>query len=107
MVEGYCGNKVMQHMCLNDAVHEEGTNESQFTINSCSCSALEVPDAVLVMREGRIGVLKISNGNYSRLALLALWIAERLTEPVVYPKIWDKVPHGQIPPAIICTKPIQ
>ena len=74
MVEGDCGNKVMQDMCLDDAVHEKGTNKSQFTINSCSCPALEVPDAVLVMREGRIGVLKVSNGNYSRLALLALRI---------------------------------
>ena len=107
MVEGYCGNKVMQDMCLNDAVHEEGANESQFTINSCSCSALEVPDAVLVMRKGRIGVLKVSNGNYSRLALLALWIGETLTEPVVYPKIRHEIPHGQIPPAITRTKPIQ
>ena len=94
-------------MCLHDAVHEEGTNESQFTIDSCSCSALEVPGAVLVMRKGRIGVLEVSNGNYSRLALLALWSRKRLTEPVVHPEIRNEVPHGQIPPAIVRSHPIQ
>ena len=62
---------MMQDMRLNDAVHEEGAHESQFTINSCSCSALEVPGTVLIMRKGRIGVLKISNGNCSRLALIS------------------------------------
>ena len=97
----------MQDMRLNDAVHEEGPDKSQFTIDSCSCSALEVPGAVLVMRKGRVGVLKVSNGNCSRLALLALWSRKRLTEPVVHPKIRDEVPYGQIPPAKVRTKPIQ
>ena len=97
----------MQDMRLNDTVHEEGTDESQFTINSCSCSALEVPGTVLVMRKGRIGVLQVGNSNCSRLVLLTRWSGKILTEPVIHPKIRDEVPHGQIPPAIIRTKPIQ
>ena len=58
-------NKVVKDVRLYNAVHEGPTDEAEFTINRCSSTASEVPGCVFVMREGRIGMLKVGDCNCS------------------------------------------
>ena len=50
-------------MSRNDAVHEVCADQAQVTINRCSGATLEVPGAVFVVRQARIGVLKVRDSN--------------------------------------------
>ena len=57
---------MVKDVCLYNTVHQGPTDEAEFTVNGCSSAASEIPSCVLVMREGRIGMLKIGDCNYSR-----------------------------------------
>ena len=59
---------VVQDVCLDDAVEQSSANEAELTIDGGSGAARKVPRVALVMREGRIGVLKISDANCSSLS---------------------------------------
>ncbi len=54
---------VVKHVGLNNAVKKSSTDEAEFTINRCSSASSISPSCCCVMRQGRIGVLKESDGN--------------------------------------------
>lgn len=54
---------VVQYVGLNDAVEESSTDETEFAINCCSSTTSVSPSCWYIMRQGRIGVLKESDGN--------------------------------------------
>ena len=53
----------MQHVGLDDAVHEIAANESEFAVNGGSRATAEVPGVRLIMRKGGIGVLEVGDPN--------------------------------------------
>lgn len=63
VVERDSADVVVQNMCLNDTVEELAANEAKFAVNGGSSTASEVPNLRLVVRESRVGVLKVGNGN--------------------------------------------
>lgn len=63
MVEGNGGNVVVQDMGLDDAVHEVTADEAELTVNGCCSAAGKGPCLARVVREGRVGVLKVGDGH--------------------------------------------
>ena len=101
VIERDGGDKVVKDVRLYNAMHQGPTDEAEFTVNRCSSAASEIPGCVLVMREGGIGMLKISDCDCDRgqrcpdLALEE----QLLTQPVVDPQIRKEIPHSQVRPA--------
>ena len=85
-------------MSLDDAVEELAADEAEFAINCCRGATCEVPGLAGVVRERRIGVLKVGDGNWSSLLAAVLILSQKSfrTEPVVHPEVWRKVPHRQV-----------
>ena len=54
---------MVENMSRNDTVHEVCADQAQVTIDRCSGATLEVPGAVFVVRQARIGVLKVRDSN--------------------------------------------
>nr|POF17551.1 hypothetical protein CFP56_12965 [Quercus suber] len=77
VVEGDGGDVVVQHVGLDDAVHEVAPDEAELAVDGGGGAAGERP-----------GEEKKEGGS------------ERLTEPVVHPQVGDEVPDGQVRPAV-------
>ena len=67
VVERNCRHVVVKDVGLNDAMQKGTANESKFTIDRSSGTTSICPSCRIVMGESGIGVLKISDGNYSLL----------------------------------------
>lgn len=63
MIEGDRGDVMMKDVRFNYSVEELTTNEAKFAINGCGCAPGERPCFRVVVRKGRISVLKVCNGN--------------------------------------------
>lgn len=63
IVEWDSGNKVVDNVRLNDTVKKVPSDKPKFTVNGSGSTTGEVPSLVLIMWEGRIGVLEESNSN--------------------------------------------
>ena len=63
MVEGNCRDIVMEDMGFDDSVEERTTDETEFAIDCCSSAASEGPGTRIVVRKGRVSVLKVRDGN--------------------------------------------
>jgi hypothetical protein len=70
IVEGDSADVVVENMGLNDAVEDVTTDETEITVNSGTGSTDEVPRLGLVVRESRVGVLEVSDGNCWQLLVL-------------------------------------
>lgn len=64
VVEGDVADVVVKDVGLDDAVEEMAADESHLAVNGSSGATDKVPLLVGVVRKGRVGVLKESNGNY-------------------------------------------
>lgn len=54
---------MVQHVGLDDTVHEVAADEAEFTVNGGSRATAEVPGVRLVVRKGGIGVLEVCDPN--------------------------------------------
>lgn len=63
VVEGDGGDEVVQNVRADDVVEEVGVDESEVAVNGGSGTTGEGPGAVVVVREGAVGVLEESDGN--------------------------------------------
>lgn len=66
VVEWDRANIMMQDVCLNNAMQQVSANEAHLSVNGRCRAADIVPFFVGVVRQGRISMLKESNGNYSK-----------------------------------------
>ena len=55
---------MVQHVGLDDAVHEIAADKAEFAINRGSRATAEVPGVRLVVGKGGIGVLEVCDPNY-------------------------------------------
>lgn len=63
VVEGDAADVVVEDVGLDDAVEEVSADEAHLTVDGGSGAADKVPLLVVVVREGRVGVLKEGDGN--------------------------------------------
>lgn len=63
VIEGDGADVVVKHVGFDDAVEKVGSDWPKVAVDSCSCTASEVPCFRLVVRKGRIGMLKVRDGN--------------------------------------------
>ena len=63
MVEGNSGDVVVQNVGFNDAVEEVATNEAELAVNGGCGAASKGPGLGIVVRKGRVGVLKECDGD--------------------------------------------
>lgn len=63
VVEGDVADVVVQHVGLDDTVEDVAANKAEIAVNRGGSTAGEVPHFGLVVREGRVGVLKEGNGD--------------------------------------------
>lgn len=75
VVEGDTGDKVMEHMGLDNVVEDVLANEAKVTVNGSSGTTGKVPLSNVVMGEGRVRVLQVSDKD----------------KPVVDPEVGDNV----------------
>ena len=61
VVERDGGDKMVKDVRLYNSVHKGPTNKAEIPVNGCSSAPSKVPGCVLVMREGRISMLKIGD----------------------------------------------
>jgi len=64
MVVRDSGNVVVEHVCVHDIVEKKATENSKVTIDGRGCAAGEGPGVGIVVREGWIGVMEISERHY-------------------------------------------
>lgn len=110
MVEWDGADIVVQNVSLNDTVKELTANETEFAVDGGSSTTSEVPNLRLVVRESRVGVLKVGNGNCSYTLTRNRYGVdgrEELTKPVVHPEIRDSVPHEEVEPAKVLSEKVQ
>lgn len=55
---------MVQHVGLDDAMHEIAADEAEFAVNRRSRATAEVPRLRLVVRKGGIGVLEVGDPDY-------------------------------------------
>lgn len=72
VVKGDGADVVVKDVGLDDAVEKLTTDETEFTIDGCSCTADIVPAAGGIVRECGIGVLEVGDGNCIQL-VKACW----------------------------------
>lgn len=70
VVEWDGADVVVGNVSLDNAVKQVTTDKAEFTVDSGSGTADVVPGLVVVVREGRIGVLQEGDGNYYVLVML-------------------------------------
>lgn len=63
VVEGDAADVVVKDVGLDDAVEQVSADEAHLTIDGGSGAADKVPLRIVVVREGRVGVLKEGDGN--------------------------------------------
>lgn len=63
VIERNCADVVVQNVGLDDSVKELSANETEFSIDRGSRSSSIRPAFASVMRERRIGVLKVGDGD--------------------------------------------
>jgi hypothetical protein len=63
MVEGDGGDVVVEDVGLDDAVEDLTTNEAELAVNGSGGATGEVPGLAGVVREGRVGVLEVGDGD--------------------------------------------
>lgn len=66
MVEGDGAHVVVQDMGLDDAVQELAADEAELAVDGGRSAAHVVPALGAVVRNCRIGVLQVRNGNFDR-----------------------------------------
>ena len=66
VIERDGGDKMVKDVSLYNSVHKGPTDEAEIPVNGCSSAPSKVPGCVLVMREGRISMLKIGDCNCNR-----------------------------------------
>jgi hypothetical protein len=66
VVEWDCADVVVKDVGLNDAVEKSATNETEFSIYSCSGSTNIIPGFSCVVGERGVRMLKVGDGNYNR-----------------------------------------
>ena len=54
---------MVQHVGLDDTVHEIATDEAEFAVNGSGRTTAEVPSVRLVVGKGGIGVLEVCDPN--------------------------------------------
>lgn len=64
IVPGDGRDEVVQHVGLDDTVHEIAADEAEFAVNGGSRATAEVPSVRLVVGKGGIGVLQVGDPNY-------------------------------------------
>jgi hypothetical protein len=65
VIEGNGADVMVKDMSLNDAVKQVSADETHLTVNCRSSATDEVPLLGSIVRQGRVGVLKKGNGNYT------------------------------------------
>jgi len=63
VVEGNGGDVVVKNVGLNDAVEDLAADETELAVNGSGGTTSEVPGLAGVVREGRVGVLEVSDGD--------------------------------------------
>lgn len=63
VVEGDCRDIVVENVGLDDSVKERTTNEAKFAIDCCSGATSEGPGMRIIVRKGRVSMLKVRDGN--------------------------------------------
>lgn len=63
MVEWDLGEQVMNDMVINDLVEEVAANEAESSVNSTKGTLDEGPRILIVVRNIRMSVVQIGNGN--------------------------------------------
>ena len=64
VVKGDGADIMVEDVGLDDSVQNVTADESKVTVDSSSGTASKVPDFRLVMGEGGVGVLEVSDGHY-------------------------------------------
>lgn len=64
VVKGDGADIMVEDVGLDDSVQNVTADESKVTVDSSSGTAGKVPDFRLVMGEGGVGVLEVSDGHY-------------------------------------------
>jgi hypothetical protein len=72
VVEGDGRDVVVENVGLDDAVEEAAADETELTVDSSSGTASVGPGLSVVVRKGRVSVLKVGDGNCISLALFVL-----------------------------------
>lgn len=63
VVEGDGGDVVVEDVGLDDAVEDLAANEAELAVNGSGGTTSEVPGLAGVVREGRVGVLEVGDGD--------------------------------------------
>ena len=63
VVEGDGGDVVVQDVGLDDTVEQVAANETELAVDSCGGATSERPGLTSVVRQRRVGVLKVSDGH--------------------------------------------
>lgn len=63
VVEGNGGDVVVEDVGLDDAVEDLAADETEFAVNGGGGATSKVPGLAGVVREGRVGVLEVSDGD--------------------------------------------
>jgi hypothetical protein len=111
VVEWNGADIVVADVGLDDSMEQLATDKSEFAVNRCCSTTGEVPGLVVVVRQGRIGVLQESDGHWEIVSKHATQNRPKsillLTKPVVNPEIRHSIPHKQVEPAESGSKIIQ
>jgi len=91
VVERNCADIVVQNVSFNDSVEKLSTDETEFSIDCGRCSSSIRPALAGVVRQGRIGVLKVGDGN----------------QPVIDPEIWKPVPDKHVEVAELLAQSVE
>lgn len=102
VVEGDGADIVVEDVSFDDSVEDVTADETEITVDGGSGATGKVPHLRLVVGEGGVGVLEISDSHYpSQFSCLFLFLDGReLTKPVVHPEVRNSIPHKQVEPAI-------
>jgi len=63
VVKGDGGDVVVEDVGLDDAVEDLATNEAELAVNGSGGATSKVPGLAGVVREGRVGVLEVGDGD--------------------------------------------
>ena len=111
VVEGNGANIVVQDVGFDNSVEDVTADESKVAVNGGSGSTSKVPGFWLVVGEGGVGVLEVSDGHYNQrgqfLTSSSFLTSRELTEPVVHPEIRKTIPDQQVLPPIVGTDKVQ
>ena len=83
VVEWDSGDVMVQDVGLDDVVEEEPTDETKFSVDSCTCTSGEVPFVVFVMRQGDVSMLQVGEED----------------DPVVYQEVRNEPVDHAVEPA--------